>query len=185
MNWNNILFQKIHSFVGRSSFLDAVGVFFAEYFTYLLLLGLVFWIFSRPTKKAGFSSFSIIFLSVLFSRGIITETIRFFYKAVRPFNALGFEPLIGETNPSFPSGHTALLMAIAFALFLINKKAGIWFGICGLIVGFARIYAGVHWPIDILGGIAVALVGTYIANILLKKAVKDKSEDKGALASVV
>ena len=174
MNWNNILFQKIHSFAGRSSFLDAVGVFLAEYLTYLLIIGIVIWIFSRPTKKAVFSALSLISLSVLFSRGIITEAIRFFYDAQRPFVVLGFDPLIFDGNRSFPSGHTTLLMAIAFALFLMNKKAGIWFGVCGLIVGISRIYAGVHWPVDILGGIAVALIATFTANFFLKKATGER-----------
>lgn len=175
MNWNNILFQKIHSFAGRSSFLDAVGVFLAEYLTYLLIIGIVVWIFSRPTKKAVFSAFSLISLSVLFSRGIITEAISFFYKSPRPFMVLGFEPLIFNGNQSFPSGHTALLFAFAFSIFYINKKLGIWLGVAGLLVGLARIYVGVHWPIDILGGIAVALVGTYVAYLAFKKAIGDKA----------
>ena len=91
MELNKYLFEKIYSAVGHSSFIDAVAIFFAEYLTYFLVIGLVFWILSRGTKKAVFSAFSFIFLSVLFSRGIITEAIRYFYNSPRPFVVLGFE----------------------------------------------------------------------------------------------
>lgn len=169
MDWNKYLFEKIYSSVGHSSFMEAVGVFFAEYLSYFLIAGVIFWIFSRPTKKVVFSAFSFIFLSVLFSRGIITEVIRYFYDSPRPFVALGFEPLIFDGARSFPSGHTALLFAFAFSLFLFNKKFGIWMGVAALLVALARIYAGVHWPFDILGGIVVATLGTYIAYVALRK----------------
>ncbi len=185
MNWNNYLFQKIYSGLGRGSFMDAVGIFFAEYFTYFLIAGIILWIFSKPTVKAKFRAFSFVFLSVLISRGIITEVIRYFYKSERPFVALGFEPLIFDGNPSFPSGHAALLFAMSFSLFLVNRKLGIWFIVSAILVSLARIYAGVHWPIDILGGIAVALIGTYVAKLALRKFAHEKTlvqeEDRGVV----
>ena len=185
MSWNNYLFQKIYSAIGHSSFMDAVTIFFAEYLTYFLIAGVIFWIFSRPTKKAIFSAFSFVFLSVLFSRGIITEAIRFFYKSPRPFTALGFEPLIFDGNQSFPSGHTALIFAFALSIFFMNKKLGIWLGVSGLLVGLARILAGVHWPFDILGGIAVALVGVYVAKFVLGKALSGSPVIKDTDSPVV
>lgn len=185
MELNKYLFEKIYSAVGHSSFMDAVAIFFAEYLTYFIVIGLAFWIFSKPTKKAIFSAFSFIFLSVLFSRGIITEAIRYFYKSPRPFVVLGFDPLIFDGNQSFPSGHTAFLLAIAFSVFLINKKFGIWLCVSGLLVALARIYAGVHWPFDILGGVAVALIGTFIAHFLLKKFTGSNPALKGSETPVV
>lgn len=185
MNWNNYLFQKIYSGIGRGSFMDAVALFFAEYFTYFLIFGVIFWIFSKPTVKAKFRAFSFVFLSVLISRGILTELIRYFYKSERPFVALGFEPLVFDGNPSFPSGHAALLFAMSFSIFFINRKLGIWFMISAILVSLARIYAGVHWPLDILGGIAVALIGTYISHLALKKAAGDKAVVKDDGGGVV
>jgi undecaprenyl-diphosphatase len=58
---------------------------------------------------------------------------------------------------AFPSDHMALYMAIAFGVFLVRRALGIvliaW-ALGG--VGFARLYAGYHYPLDLLGGIAVA-----------------------------
>lgn len=155
--------------------MDAVGIFFAEYLTYFLIIGVAVWIFSRPTVKAKFRAFSFVFLSALIARGIITEVIRYFYKSERPFVTLGFEPLIFNDNSSFPSGHAAFLFAFAFSIFFINKKLGIWFGVSALLVALARIYAGIHWPVDILGGIAVALISAHIAKLALDKAARGKA----------
>jgi membrane-associated phospholipid phosphatase len=58
---------------------------------------------------------------------------------------------------AFPSDHMALYLAVAFGVFLVRRTLGtaliVW---CLVGVGFPRLYAGYHYPIDILGGMAVA-----------------------------
>jgi undecaprenyl-diphosphatase len=58
---------------------------------------------------------------------------------------------------AFPSDHMALYLAVAFGVFLVRQALGTaliaW---CLVGVGFPRLYAGYHYPIDILGGMAVA-----------------------------
>lgn len=58
---------------------------------------------------------------------------------------------------TFPSDHMALYFTIALGVYSLRRALGIglilW---CLLGVGFARISAGYHYPLDILGGIAVA-----------------------------
>ncbi len=109
-------------------------------------------------------------LSIIISRGIITETLRFFVNSPRPFSALGFDPLIAPplTN-SMPSGHMAAFVPLAVVMFMMNKRSGIIFSVAVLVMGFARILLGVHWPTDILAGIAVGLIGFKIAQMILPK----------------
>lgn len=59
-------------------------------------------------------------------------------------------------NTSFPSGHTATAVAIACAIFYVNRTAGLVAFTLAAFIAFGRIAAGVHHPTDILGG---ALVG--------------------------
>lgn len=106
-------------------------------------------------------------LAVILARGIITSAIHFFYEHPRPFAVLGFTPLIPESGSSFPSGHMAFFFALALVVWYANKKWGAWFLILSFLMGIARIYAGVHWPLDILGGIAVGVASAVFIHWLL------------------
>jgi len=82
-----------------------------------------------------------------------------FLTVPRPFVAKGFEPLVsvplGEFYTSFPSGHATLMAALGASAFLTEKRVGTITLICAVLVGVGRVLAGVHYPIDILGGFAI------------------------------
>ena len=62
---------------------------------------------------------------------------------------------------SFPSGHT--VCAFAFAFIIWRTTTGwqrFFFMFLAAIMAFSRLYAGVHYPTDVLGGIIVALAGS-------------------------
>ncbi len=59
---------------------------------------------------------------------------------------------------SFPSGHSINSMVAAVALFLNNKKIGIPAVIIATLIGFSRLYLFVHFPTDVLGGFAIAIL---------------------------
>jgi undecaprenyl-diphosphatase len=112
-------------------------------------------------------------LTVLFARGFLVSLIRFFYEKPRPFNVLGFEPLFNPVSEqAFPSGHVALLFGLAFGIFLFNKKWGFWYLGFSLINGLARVFSGVHWPLDILGGILVGFISFLLVYLMLEKQYK-------------
>jgi len=95
-------------------------------------------------------------VSAAVSRGIIATVIRFFYHHPRPFDVLAVKQLVPESGYSFPSGHAAFYFALSTGVCLYNKKLGAGFFIVSALMGIARIFAGIHWPADILGG---ALIG--------------------------
>jgi undecaprenyl-diphosphatase len=167
-NLNLVVFNFIHAWSGRFVPLDVAAIFFAEYLPYLLAAGFLVLVFYQPGARRKFYLFAEGALAVILARGIVTEAIRFFYNVPRPFALLGFSPLISESGASFPSGHMAWFFALALIMWFTNRKWGIWYFVLSAVMGVARIYAGIHWPLDILGGIVVGLASGWFIHWLFR-----------------
>ncbi len=154
----------------RSPWLDGLIVFLAQYLAYIMVLGFIILLFKeKKTRRKVFFILEAV-LALLLSRGILTETIRFFYNHPRPFDALaGVTSLIPESGASFPSGHMAFFFALTFVVWLMSRRWGWAYGVLALVMGVARIAAGVHWPADILGGILTGLLSGWLVWISTKK----------------
>lgn len=166
---NSYLFQKINSLIGHSYWLDKFMVFSAEWLGYILILGVLLCFFKNRNKYKEMLLVS--FVSAIVSRFVFVYIIRFFYYHPRPYLVLqNINWLIKkETESSFPSGHAAFYFSLATGVYLYNKKVGyVYFVLAGL-MGFARIFVGVHWPLDILTGAALGIATTWLLNIFYKK----------------
>lgn len=175
------LFSFIHDFAGESRFLDFWGVFFSDFFGYLLVIAFFLAVFSLTSQKARIFYVVSGFLAVLISRGIVTEVIRFLYSRPRPFMVMDIQTLIEEElKGAFPSGHAAFYFALAGIAYLMNKKLGWYFLGGALLMGVARVFVGVHWPSDIIGGAGVGLLSSYAVYLLLRdslSSLQEKSEN--------
>jgi undecaprenyl-diphosphatase len=70
---------------------------------------------------------------------------------------------------SFPSGHTATSFACATVLSFFVPRAAPAFYLLALAIGFSRIYVGVHWPLDVLGGAVLGLAVGLAVTALLRR----------------
>jgi undecaprenyl-diphosphatase len=87
----------------------------------------------------------------------------------RPFVELGPSVIHGfyqPTDPSFPSNLAAVVFGLAVAVWFMNKRWGTWLIVMAFVACFARVYVGIHFPSDILGGIAFALAGVAVTYFL-------------------
>jgi len=74
----------------------------------------------------------------------------------RPFIVQGFTPLIPSSSDNgFPSDHTLLLSATAAITMIANPWAGAAGLLLAIAVGLARVYAGVHHVLDIVGSLFI------------------------------
>jgi len=174
MSFDLFIFQAFYGLAHHNKVIDWLIIFFAGYFQYILLALAVYLLFSKIKDwRRKIYILSFFSLSAIISRGLITEIIRFFYHRARPFLALDISPLFNhDLAGSFPSGHMAFYFALALAVFLINRKWAWFFVYSVILMGLARIAAGVHWPSDILGGILIA-IGSYF---LVKKIILSQNK---------
>lgn len=93
---------------------------------------------------------------------LLKNTIR----RIRPFNAhLEVENMVYPLDEfSFPSGHTSAAFMVAMILTHFSPFLAIPIFLFATLVGISRIYLGVHYPSDILGGM---IYGTSVAQIAI------------------
>ena len=126
--------------------------------------GLIFWL---PLQlvfgwvRGTFAS-RLVMLEVLLaclSGLLISSLIGNFWPHSRPFVLeLGRTLLAHAPDASFPSDHTVILAAAAASFWLQGwRRSGGLLVVLTLVTGWARIYVGVHFPFDILGGLALGL----------------------------
>ena len=150
----------LYGFVNATPALSLIVVFCAKWLPYFLILFAAIYALAPLFRSTGRGNMQTavftalyIFTPVFFA-WIFVDLWKFAAPIARPFVELSFTPLVLGENPleSFPSSHATIFAALGVAIFWQNKKVGIWFLLGALLVGLARVAAGVHYPIDILAG---------------------------------
>ncbi len=94
----------------------------------------------------------------------------FIYFDPRSFVVGHFTPLISHiADNGFPSDHTLLVAGLAAVGTYWNKRMGILLWALAVLVAVARVYVGVHHPIDVIGSIIIALVAVPVWRAFMKK----------------
>lgn len=138
-------------------------------YLYLVIIGIavIYTLFQTRKIQKKILLFAVVSLPLSY---ILAKIAGKLYYDPRPFVAHHFTPLIPHAaSNGFPSDHTLISFAIASLLFVFNKKLGIVAGVLGLLVGVARVYVGVHSPIDIAGAIVIAIISALIVDQVLAR----------------
>ena len=149
------LFRTINAWAGRSQTVDAVMVACAKFLPVVFALALIgLWLTWKPiNQRAAF----LAGLSALVALGI-GQLVGMAFPRPRPYLAHPVHLLIAPTaDTSFPSDHATLGFAVAVLVWRFNRRAGTALMLLALIIAFARIFVGAHYPTDVLGG---AVLGT-------------------------
>ncbi|WP_266385281.1 phosphatase PAP2 family protein [Streptomyces canus] len=171
---------------------DRVMEYVGEYGILLGMVLIILWCWWAGRRRGGEDAASsvaaLVWAPLAAALAVLVNVpIRGFVERPRPFRTHeGLEVLVsGKTDYSFVSDHATITMAMAAGLFVVNRKFGI-FGIAlALLEGFCRVYMGVHYPTDVIGGFAlgtaVALLLSPLAMALLTPVMKAvEGSSKGA-----
>jgi membrane-associated phospholipid phosphatase len=134
----------------------------------VLVIGLYLFLVRKSFVRA------VMFVLFACSGWVASEVFKIIVARHRPNPALLFDPLSPETGSnSFPSGHTAFAVALAFALYFLVRgtRWGVitaWAGaVLAVVVAWSRIYIGVHYPSDVVasflatGAAVIVLAGLW------------------------
>ena len=121
------------------------------------------------TRKAGFVSLLAMLLGLLCTNVVLKHLVG----RTRPWLVVeGLVHMVEEHDPnSFPSGHTCAAFAAASAWCRTLPKR--WMKIVAVVMaalmGFSRLYVGVHFPSDVLAGAALGVIAAFLAGWLVSK----------------
>lgn len=155
------------------TFLGNVGWFW-------IVLGMVLVCF-KQTRIVGIS----VLLSLMFSFAVTNVVLKNLVARTRPFDAVStIIPLITRPKDySFPSGHTSAAFAAAFICYMmLPRRYGGAALLLAVLVACSRLYLGVHYPSDVLGGIVIALAGSVLVKNLVEQFQK-KAANKAHAAT--
>ena len=164
MSWNVHLLTIINTWSGNPV-LDSIMTFCAKYLIFAIFVtGALLALRSlrrrevRPVLLAGAG------LTAAFTFSVVLAAL---HHELRPFQTHPVRLLINHPGgQSFPSDHATAAFAIAFAvLVFFSHRWGVLLLLAATLVGFSRIYAGLHYPLDIVGGALAALLGVAVASI--------------------
>jgi undecaprenyl-diphosphatase len=166
----------LHEFVVAQPQLADLTILMAEWGVFLLPLVLaVSWFAPGETLAARRNAVLAGCLAAVFAIvvGLVLERV---LGRPRPFVGLGFSPLIDHAqDSSFPSDHTLLGVALIGPMLLRVPRVGVGMFVWALLVGAARVAAGLHYPSDIIGSSVLALG----IDVLAMRAVKKSAALRG------
>ena len=152
-----------------------------EIFITLPALAVVLYFLFKGSRRVRLSIICMI-VAVLFADAVAYRLIKPYFGRLRPCDILpGVHVLAQAGRFSFPSNHAANMMALSVIAVYFYRKYGWLVFAAALLVGYSRIYVGVHYPLDvlagfILGGLSALLVIGFYKRIELKN--KDRSRSR-------
>lgn len=171
------IFSYINGFADHWRAVNYIGIFLAEYLQYFLAVLLAaFFFYPIKDREKNRQMVLVAITSALISRFVVKNFLVLFISRPRPYMVVpSAHKLIATTFldnfQSFPSGHALFFFSLATAVCFYNKKLGIFLFACATLMGLARVFCGVHYLSDVMGG---AIIGIAVAFIVQRLYLKIK-----------
>ncbi len=176
LSWSQKLFLQINQSLGKRPCLDKLMEFCAQWLIYILVFVVLLWSVNFLSAE-DFKLLIKLLLTALFFNILTSWFLATIWSHGRPVTELAeVKELIKpcQSWKGFPSDHTSISFILAIMLALVGASL---YGIIillmlAILVALARVYVGVHYPRDIVGGIVFALFFSFFSFWLLEKIVQ-------------
>ncbi len=168
------VFLWINGWVGASSTWDrvvqwVVSDYLVPVVFSLALLGIWFAWGDQAMRERHQRGVMLAGLSVGVASAVV-KIFNLFYFRTRPFDSLEVELLFyPPTDSSFPANPVAVTVAMATGVWMINRRIGSAMYVVALLYGFSRVYAGVFYPLDVVGGALIGVASVGLSYMILKR----------------
>ena len=167
-SFNHTLFLQLNAAADTPRWLIDAARFIANDLVYgIPLLLAALWLAGTSSRRgAALLAFGIAMLALA-----ANQLIGMLWYQPRPFVlGLGHTWSVHAPDASFPSDHLTLFTSIGLGLLLGGqRRVGLATLGAGLLVGWARVYLGLHFPLDMAGSLLVATVGAAVLTALWRR----------------
>jgi membrane-associated phospholipid phosphatase len=156
--WDKVLFRGVNAFARQTDWLHGAMLTYASYgvvlFAGLLLVG--WWVARSTGDLVKVAAAWWVPVGALVALAVNQPLVNAF-REPRPYSVLTNITVLAHRSGdySFPSDHAVMAGAVAGGLFLVNRRLGVVAAAAALLLAFARVYIGAHWPGDVLVGLMV------------------------------
>lgn len=167
------MFEFVYKLRETLGFLNPIMIMLAEFLPFLLAGYMVARWFVNDNRQKTRRMLACAFVSFAIA-AVLCKVAGVFVYHTQPFASLeNVEKLVNkEVGNSFPSDHTALYFSVLYTFFMFSKsKHRFWYIVVAALGGLARVWVGVHYPLDV---IVAALIGIISAIVVANTLGKSK-----------